>query len=71
MEQDNLKRGPQRVVTDASFLYNPCSQEELSDYEEGFSAGSKGHEIDGTKTTAWRRGWSEAQEYGLHFRWTA
>jgi hypothetical protein len=71
MEQGNLKRGPQRVGADGSYLYNRCSAEEVADYEEGFNAGSKGLEVDSTKSPAWRMGWSEAQEYGLHFSWSA
>ena len=71
MEQGNLKRGPQSVRADGSFAYKECSADEIADYEAGFNAGLKGLEIDGTKSTAWRSGWSEAQEYGLHFSWSA
>jgi hypothetical protein len=71
MEQDNLKRGPQSVPANGSFLYNRCSAEELSDYDAGFRAGSKGLEMDSGKRPAWLSGWSEAQELGLHFSWTA
>jgi hypothetical protein len=71
MEQDNLKRGPQSVRANGSLLYNRCSEEELSDYDAGFKAGSKGLPIDGTKSPAWHSGWSEAQDCGLHFSWTA
>jgi hypothetical protein len=53
------------------FLYNRCSEKELGDYDAGFKAASKGLEIDGTKSPAWRSGWSEGQEFGLHFRWSA
>jgi hypothetical protein len=71
MEQDDLKRSPQSVPADGSFLYNRCSEEELNDYDAGFKAGSKRLEMDGARSPAWRSGWSEAQEFGLHFRWSA
>jgi hypothetical protein len=71
MEQDNLKRGPQSVPSNGSFLYQRCSEQELRDYDAGFKAGLKGFAMDGTKSPAWHSGWSEAQECGLHFSWTA
>jgi hypothetical protein len=71
MEQGNLKRNPQSVQANGSYLFKQCSADEVADYDAGFNAGSKGLEIDGTKSLAWRTGWSEAQEYGLHFSWSA
>jgi hypothetical protein len=71
IERGNLRRGPQSVGADSFSSYRRCSAEELADYDEGFNAGSHGHEIDATKSPAWRTGWAEAQEYVLHFSWSA
>jgi len=71
MEQNNFKRGPQSVPALGSFRDTRCFNEDLSDYDAGFKSGSKGLNMDSSKTPAWRSGWRDAQEFGVHFSWTA
>jgi hypothetical protein len=71
MEFNQFKYGPQRAPANHSFLYKRCSQEELREYDAGYKAGSKGLEMDASKSVAWRSGWSEAQEFELRFTWSA
>ena len=71
MDHNYLKREPHRVSARNSFLYKRRSVEELREYDAGYKAGSKGLAMDGSKSAAWRSGWSEAQEYELRFSWSA
>jgi hypothetical protein len=71
MDYNYLKRDPHRVPAHNSFLYKRRSVDELREYDAGYKAGSKGLELDPSKSAAWRSGWSEAQEYELRFSWSA
>jgi hypothetical protein len=37
------------------------TNEETTDYDDGFKAGFRGRPNDDTKSGAWQRGWAEAQ----------
>ena len=47
------------------FLLRPRSDEEIAEYDLGFQAGKDGKEEDDTKSEAWQRGWTEAQEWKI------
>ena len=47
---------------DEPFMVTEHTAEEVADYDEGFAAGSEGNEFDDTKSLAWQRGWTEAQD---------
>jgi hypothetical protein len=51
------------------FLFQRHSEEELSDYHEGFTAGAKGQQVETNKSMAWRSGWTEGQDCSVEFRW--
>lgn len=43
------------------FLLQPRTDNERADYEAGFCAGKDGKRADDTETSAWQKGWAEAQ----------
>jgi hypothetical protein len=52
-----------------SFSYHQCTAHEFFDYDDGFNAGLKGLQLEGSRSAAWLSGWTDAHETGLYFRW--
>ena len=44
------------------FMSRQNTDEEVADYDDGFKAGFRGRSNDQAKSSAWQRGWAEAQE---------
>ena len=44
------------------FLLRERSKQEKADYDIGFAAGLSGRDFDDDRSSAWQRGWAEAQE---------
>jgi hypothetical protein len=48
--------------SDEPFMLRDRSSEELTEYDAGFTAAQEGRDCEVTKSLAWQRGWTEAQE---------
>ena len=62
-EQDVQRRAVGlHPAVDEPFMLRNRSAEEQTEYDAGFTAGQEGRDCDVTKSLAWQRGWTEAQE---------
>lgn len=56
-------RGVDPAPDDAEpFMLRQHTDEEVTDYDDGFKAGFRRRPNDDTKSQAWQRGWAAAQE---------
>jgi hypothetical protein len=61
-DQGKLEHLKVEDIDTEPFLYRKRTKQEMTDYDQGFKAGTEGKGSHEGKSFAWYRGWAEAQE---------